>query len=814
MPRLDLRRIYDRVHQAGEAGAERVVDLAEAIEKPKKIGDALESIAKLEKAIPDPLLKLGETHAWADQIHHALTSIGPGVAAAKLAMPWAGFGVAVLVFVIKARADKERREREAQMRGQVANLAEGEKADRERTAEWARTTLGIEGLDEAGVGAMLAEIGRVEAEMTRARLDEISEEHAEAAREYFKELNKFLSERLSDMPETLVALRGDFSELLREAQGIRDTLDVVAREVTAGNVTLKMRAREENAPRARLVYYQRTTSLRGRESEMARLREFCDDPAAFRFWIVSGAGGVGKTRLAHELCLELETQGWDVGFLDKTNVTNWSRWEPQRPTLIVVDYFLARAQPWDEILHDLSGRTSGERLRILLVERTADADTWSRHLAESSLRDRFHGRYGWQNGELEVECLRIGGLKGDDLAGLFREVAGEDSRLDVEDAVARYAQIDPDGRPLIAILAAEAFAARATRGESSPEWSLDTFMEDVIRRLFRVWRESKVDREHGHLLLLATLLGGLDVSPAALRDLRASLGEIVPATLNDDMAGGLAATSGDWDPADPSIPALLPDVLGEAFVVWTLRGEWGAAFGNRAQSVEDAQAVLAEAVRRDEGLGTDIQTPLGDFSRRLAQDFPEGLREMRSLRSLDLSGTKVRHLAPLAGLSDLKTLSLMGMPVMDLVPLADLSGLTTLNLAYTLVTDLAPLVGLAELTSLDLSYTEVTDLASLTDLLGLTELVLVNTLVTDLAPLAGFASLTTLDIRGTRVTDLAPLAGLVSLRRLDLYGVRVTDLAPLAELTALTGLMLIGTGVADEEKARLRAALPNLQIGE
>ena len=53
----------------------------------------------------------------------------------------------------------------------------------------------------------------------------------------------------------------------------------------------------------------------GRQEELAALRRFLDDPRDVLWWIVTGAGGSGKTRLALELCLRAHADGWRGGFL-------------------------------------------------------------------------------------------------------------------------------------------------------------------------------------------------------------------------------------------------------------------------------------------------------------------------------------------------------------------------------------------------------------------------------------------------------------------------------------------------------------------
>ena len=75
-----------------------------------------------------------------------------------------------------------------------------------------------------------------------------------------------------------------------------------------------------------------------------------------------------------------------------------------------------------------------------------------------------------------------------------------------------------------------------------------------------------------------------------------------------------------------------------------------------------------------------------------------------------------------------------------------------------------------------------------------------------------YARVTELDLGRTEVVDLEPLEGLTSLEKLYLEGTQVVNLEPLKGLTSLQWLDLEGTQVSDDAVARLRVALPDLEI--
>jgi internalin A len=183
---------------------------------------------------------------------------------------------------------------------------------------------------------------------------------------------------------------------------------------------------------------------------------------------------------------------------------------------------------------------------------------------------------------------------------------------------------------------------------------------------------------------------------------------------------------------------------------------------------------------------------------------------LKALQNLNLSDTGVADLTPIAGLQELQNLNLYGCRgVTDLAPIAGLHALQNLNLLNTGVTELAPIAGLQALQNLNLSDTGVADLTPIAGLQELQSLRLWGTGVTDLAPIAGLQALQTLNLSSTDVTDLAPIAGLQALQTLNLWGTGVTDLAPIARLQALQNLNLSSTDVTDLAPI---AGLQGLQI--
>jgi hypothetical protein len=93
-----------------------------------------------------------------------------------------------------------------------------------------------------------------------------------------------------------------------------------------------------------LFYGYRRIKLKGREKAFDDLTTFVRSPGQFKWWLMVGPGGVGKSRLALELCLTLRGQQ-TAAFLSKDSTfADWADWQPRFPTLIVVDYVAQRAE--------------------------------------------------------------------------------------------------------------------------------------------------------------------------------------------------------------------------------------------------------------------------------------------------------------------------------------------------------------------------------------------------------------------------------------------------------------------------------------
>src|ERR1022692_4491868 len=106
--------------------------------------------------------------------------------------------------------------------------------------------------------------------------------------------------------------------------------------------------------------------------ELARLRQWCADARASGVVLATGAGGVGKTRLALRLAEEQQEAGWLCHMVrpgGEADVVGATLAVSPGHVLLIVDYAETRSG-LAELLRAVA-RDGGERLRVLLLARGA-----------------------------------------------------------------------------------------------------------------------------------------------------------------------------------------------------------------------------------------------------------------------------------------------------------------------------------------------------------------------------------------------------------------------------------------------------------
>ena len=96
------------------------------------------------------------------------------------------------------------------------------------------------------------------------------------------------------------------------------------------------------------------------------LAEFVAESESFLWWALEAEGGMGKSRMALELVLELRATGWEAEFLKPSSLKGWlsedrgafREWELLRDTVFVIDYASAHMEEVRGMLDHFSQRAS------------------------------------------------------------------------------------------------------------------------------------------------------------------------------------------------------------------------------------------------------------------------------------------------------------------------------------------------------------------------------------------------------------------------------------------------------------------------
>jgi hypothetical protein len=372
---------------------------------------------------------------------------------------------------------------------------------------------------------------------------------------------------------------------------------------------------------ARFHYRSRALPFLGREGEWTHLNNFIGSTDPFRWMVLSAAGGVGKSRLALELCLA--TAGsYYAGFLPESERGRaWDRWQPLAPTLMVLDYATRNAEQARALLHALARRTMPgaaypleHPVRILLLVRSGD---------ERSLNEDIVNR-----GDSVVAVKHTGAQKVLTLEPLadpwpiFKAVF-DNSGKPLPRRIATLqalAQIDRKRRPLFAHLLADAMS-RAVDGAPIPR-NLDErrLLEDVIERWrAQFWRPACETERLGNgaaeetLLALATMCNGVPINRGRLP--KTDLKGLLPVWRPHAHPIVFMAMTGK--PSRETVPALEPDIVGEHFVVSQL-SKYGEH--ERNHLIESAWRLDARA--------------MAAFVDRISQDIEPTLENVATLTAL------------------------------------------------------------------------------------------------------------------------------------------------------------------------------------
>lgn len=122
----------------------------------------------------------------------------------------------------------------------------------------------------------------------------------------------------------------------------------------------------------RLHFNERLSEFTGRQTELEQLDQFANTDKNFCWWLVTGPGLSGKSRLLLEHCRSLENWHWGWLGSDLQDFA-FSDWTPNQDTFIVVDYVLGRENQLQKLFQQIQFASRSDRfvhkVRLILLER-------------------------------------------------------------------------------------------------------------------------------------------------------------------------------------------------------------------------------------------------------------------------------------------------------------------------------------------------------------------------------------------------------------------------------------------------------------
>jgi hypothetical protein len=318
-------------------------------------------------------------------------------------------------------------------------------------------------------------------------------------------------------------------------------------------------------PGALLRADYRVVPFHSRDTELKDLYNWCHEDAPVLVRLYTGAGGMGKTRLALEVALRLQAEGWLAGFVQSKVIhapdeVGELLVQKGGKVLAIVDYAETRQDLLGSLLRCLSATKTGP-IRVILLARAA-LDWWESLKAE---------------GEGVGELLMGPATRWHSLAPLARSRQERLASFHVASrAFAKYLHKKPEIEPpsldhdfynRILLVHSSALAAIAGVQVSGEDGILDHLLN--IER--QQWAHMALARDLprsiipgiGRAMALITLGGGVageEQAVSALRMLKFFAG------YSNAVLIQVARLLHECYPGDRWIEPILPDLLGEHLI--------------------------------------------------------------------------------------------------------------------------------------------------------------------------------------------------------------------------------------------------------
>ena len=343
---------------------------------------------------------------------------------------------------------------------------------------------------------------------------------------------------------------------------------------------------EKKKYQSRFSYTSEYVNTIGRDTELTKLNEFLLSKKNFEWWGITGPAGVGKSRLAWTFTQNLPL-GWTSKWFHPSDYSNLDIYSnPTQNTVYVADYVRADAIAVGNWIVKLANIHHSANVRLLLIER--EGGDW-----DTQLRSRFFGdRKVFYSEHLSHEFLKLNNLGTSSILKLMEEYASSVisyypnenkkniRREDYKKILGDLRVIDPSlQRPLFAIFLVDIWLS----GNYLQAWTREELLKQVLDKeqsLLQMEIEKIIGPNKGGAIsksCLAIWRVATAMKNGSLSDLK----QVAPADFQqielfcernyfsslDEFFERIFLTLD----SNKRVPPLLPDILGEYFVIhWLL----------------------------------------------------------------------------------------------------------------------------------------------------------------------------------------------------------------------------------------------------
>ena len=293
----------------------------------------------------------------------------------------------------------------------------------------------------------------------------------------------------------------------------------------------------EQEPSNTYQFHYRNEKIRfhGRQAEMAALTEFVEEDKKISIAIITGPGGVGKSKLVYYFLNSRQYDfTWKMLFItqhDIRKILQFHEWKYSKKLLLVCDYAGFVSKDIGEWLLALSRQSSTVlpvQLKIILIERQGFSfdrsgqriePYWYRQLLDYGQQERIVKSHLFENEQFSP-FLQLPGLQRTDLYNIIDDYArSHDRKLNLlqKEKIVKYVEKieenDTDSRPLILLLVADAYL----NGKPLGNWRITDLMTNILDRYKITWLNTLCDKDQNlyddlqYIMTYATALGGWDV---------------------------------------------------------------------------------------------------------------------------------------------------------------------------------------------------------------------------------------------------------------------------------------------------------------